>query len=55
MDAFDDDREKVIKSAEDTDIKYIINAGSDRDGNIKGLELSGKYPNVYLRCRNPPS
>jgi TatD DNase family protein len=47
MDAFDDDREKVIKRAEDTHIKYLINAGSNRDGNIKGLELSGKYPNVF--------
>jgi TatD DNase family protein len=47
MDSFDDDREKVIKRAEDTQIKYLINAGSDRNGNIKGLELSGKYPNIY--------
>jgi len=47
MDAFDNDREKVLERAEDTQITYIINAGSDRNGNIKGLELSGKYPNVF--------
>ena len=47
MDAFDNDREKVLERAEDSHIKYIINAGSDRNGNIKGLELSGKYPNVF--------
>jgi len=47
MEAFDNDREKVLERAEDAHIKYIINAGSDRNGNIKGLELSGKYPNVF--------
>ncbi|MBI5666128.1 MAG: YchF/TatD family DNA exonuclease [Nitrospirae bacterium] len=47
MGPFDDDRAEVIKRAEDAGIKYLINAGSDRNGNIKGLELSKEYPNVY--------
>jgi TatD DNase family protein len=47
MEAFDDDREEVIKRAEEAHIKYIINAGSDREGNIKGLRLSGKYQHIY--------
>ncbi len=47
MEAFDEDRAEVVKRAEDADIKYLINAGSDRNGNIKGLELSREYPNVY--------
>jgi TatD DNase family protein len=47
MEAFDDDRDEVVKRAEEAGIKYLINAGSDRKGNIKALDLSGKYPNVY--------
>ncbi len=47
MEAFDDDREDVIRRAEEAGIQYIINAGSDREGNIKGLKLSGKYRHVY--------
>lgn len=47
MEAYDDDRSEVVKRAEDAGIKYLINAGSDRKGNIRGLELSGEYPNVY--------
>ncbi|MBI5098260.1 MAG: YchF/TatD family DNA exonuclease [Nitrospirae bacterium] len=47
MEAFDNDRDEVIKRAFEAHIKYIINAGSDREGNIRGLELSDKYSNVY--------
>jgi len=47
MEAFDDDRAEVVKRAEDAGIKYLINAASDRNGNIRGLELSREYPNVY--------
>ncbi|RJQ21770.1 MAG: YchF/TatD family DNA exonuclease [Nitrospiraceae bacterium] len=47
MEDFDSDRDEVIKRAEDARIKYIINAGSDREGNIRGLELSDKYPIIY--------
>jgi TatD DNase family protein len=47
MEAFNDDRDEVIKRAVEAHVRYIINAGSDREGNIRGLELSGKYPNIY--------
>ncbi|MEN8265266.1 MAG: YchF/TatD family DNA exonuclease [Nitrospirota bacterium] len=47
MDAFDEDRDEVLKRADDSDIKYIINVGSNKEGNIRGLELSSKYPNIY--------
>ena len=47
MDAFNKDRDEVIKRAGDANIKYIINAGSDREGNIRGLELSAGYPQIY--------
>lgn len=47
MYAYDNDREDVLKRAEDSNVKYVINVGSDREGNIKGLQLSGKYPNIY--------
>jgi len=47
MAPFDDDRAEVVKRAEDAGIKYLINAGSDRNGNIRGLELSNEYPHVY--------
>ena len=47
MYAFDKDRDEVMKRAADSDITYIINAGSDIEGNVKGLQLSGKNPNIY--------
>ena len=47
MEAFDGDRDEVIKRAFEAHIKYIINVGSDREGNIRGLDLSAKYPNIY--------
>ncbi len=47
MERFDSDRAEVIKRAGDAHIRYIINAGSDREGNVKGLEISEEYPNVY--------
>ncbi|MBI5407955.1 MAG: YchF/TatD family DNA exonuclease [Nitrospirae bacterium] len=47
MEAFDSDRSAVLDRAEEAGINYIINAGSDRESNIKGLELSGKHPHVF--------
>ena len=47
MEVFENDRTEVVKRAENADIKYMINPGSDRNGNAKGLELSRKYHNVY--------
>ncbi|WXG44594.1 MAG: TatD family hydrolase [Promethearchaeati archaeon SRVP18_Atabeyarchaeia-1] len=41
--AFDDDRDEVIKRASDV---VILNAGVDPPSNRKTLEMAGKYPNV---------
>jgi len=47
MDAFADDREEVVARAEEAGVTYIINAGSDRAGNIAGLALSARFRQVY--------
>lgn len=47
MPQFDEDREDVLKRADEADIKYFIDPGSDRAGNLKSLELSSKHPNIY--------
>jgi len=47
MDAFDPDREEVIKRAKDAGIEAIITIGSDFKGNIGGLKLSQKYDFIY--------
>lgn len=47
MEAFEGDVDAALSRAADANIAYIINIGSDRAGNIKGLEISRKYPNVY--------
>jgi TatD DNase family protein len=41
------DVDAVLKRAADANVVNIINIGSDRDGNVKGLEISRKYPNVF--------
>jgi TatD DNase family protein len=47
MDAFDPDREEVIKRAHDAGIGAIITIGSDLAGNRGGLELSQKYDFIF--------
>jgi TatD DNase family protein len=47
MSSFDNDRTDVLDRAAESGIKYIVNAGSDRAGNIKGLELSAAHPQIY--------
>ncbi len=47
MNAFDNDRGEVIKRAQDAGVKYIINIGSDREGNIKSLKICHDYPDAY--------
>jgi len=48
MDDFDKDRDEVVKGARDAGVQYIITIVSDRESNIKGLQISSKYPEVYL-------
>jgi TatD DNase family protein len=47
MDAFNPDREEVIKRAHEAGIEAIITIGSDLAGNRGGLELSQKYDFIY--------
>jgi TatD DNase family protein len=47
MDAFNPDREEVIKRAHEAGIEAIITIGSDLEGNRGGLELSQKYDFMY--------
>ena len=47
MGAFDQDRDEVIQRARDAGIEAMITIGSDLEGNIGGLELSGKYDFIY--------
>ncbi|NWF52844.1 MAG: YchF/TatD family DNA exonuclease [Nitrospirae bacterium] len=47
MDAFDPDREEVIRRARDTGIETIITIGSDLEGNRGAIELSAKYDFIY--------
>jgi TatD DNase family protein len=44
---FDNDRDKVIKSAKSEGIDYIINIGSSLEGSQKSLELSQRYDFIY--------
>ncbi|MBI5196465.1 MAG: YchF/TatD family DNA exonuclease [Nitrospirae bacterium] len=45
---FDRDREEALKRAKDAGVEYIVNIGSDRESNVKGLKLSADFPQVYL-------
>jgi TatD DNase family protein len=47
MDAFDPDRDEVIRRALDAGVGAMITIGSDLKGNIGGLELSRKYDFIY--------
>lgn len=47
MDEFDKDRDKTIRRAKDTGIEYIINIGSDRKGNVRGLKICSEHSEVY--------
>jgi len=47
MDAFDNDRGEVINRSLEAEVTYIINVGSDKEGNIKSLNISNNYPKIY--------
>lgn len=47
MDAFDPDREEVIRRARDAGVGTMITIGSDLKGNIGGLGLSKEYDFIY--------
>jgi TatD DNase family protein len=47
MEAFNPDRDEVIRRAKDAGVGALITIGSDLTGNIGGLELSRKYDFIY--------
>ncbi len=47
MEDYDNDRDDVIRRAEEAGVRYIINAGSDRRSNLKSLELSKRYHSLH--------
>jgi TatD DNase family protein len=47
MEAFDPDRDEVIRRARNAGIEAMITIGSDLKGNIGGLEISRRYDFIY--------
>jgi TatD DNase family protein len=47
MDAYDRDRDDVIRRAREAGIEAVITIGSDMEGNLGGIELSKKYNFIY--------
>lgn len=50
-----DDVDKVIKDALNNDIKYLVLGGTTLKDNIENINLSKKYPNVFLTLGYHPS
>lgn len=44
---YDNDRDDVVKRADEAGVKYIVNAGSDMEGNLKAIRLANDYPCLY--------
>jgi TatD DNase family protein len=44
---FDQDREQVIKQANDAGVESIIAVGTDLESSKKAVEVADKYPSVY--------
>lgn len=44
---FDRDRDKIIKSLEESGVELVINPGADVSSSIKAVSLAEKYPNIY--------
>lgn len=51
---FDVDREDVIKSFNENDIEFVVNASADFLTSQKALELAQKYSNVYCSLGQHP-
>lgn len=47
MDEFEDDRDSVIKRANDAGVSIIITISSDIESNLKAVDLSDRYDCVY--------
>ncbi|MEW9124495.1 MAG: TatD family hydrolase [Thermotaleaceae bacterium] len=44
---FDQDRDEIIKNAQDRGLSYILNPGADFSSSVKAVELAAKYEMVY--------
>ena len=44
---YDQDRDKVIERAVDSNVKRIISLGIDYSSSLKTVEISGKYEQVF--------
>lgn len=53
--AFDKDRDKLLKSMNEAGVAFIINVGASIDSTRKALELAGKYPFLYVAIGVHPS
>ena len=42
--AFDQDRDELLKSMNEAGVAFIVNVGASIDSTRKALELAGKYP-----------
>lgn len=45
--AFDNDRDELLKSFKDYNIKRVVNIGASMQSSINSLELAKKYPFIY--------
>ena len=53
--AFEDDRDELLKSFEANDIKRVVNIGASMESSRSSLELTRKYPFVYAAVGIHPS
>lgn len=54
-DAFEEDREAVLKKVTDSGVAYIINVGSNMESTEETLEYTRKYPFIYGAAGVHPS
>ena len=53
--AFDEDRDELLRSFEDAGIKRVVNIGASMESSKKSLALSKEYPFVYAVVGIHPS
>ena len=53
--AFDKDRDELLKSMNEAGVAFIVNVGASIDSTRKALELAGKYPFLYAAIGVHPS
>lgn len=53
--AFDEDRDELLKGMNQNGVEFIVNVGASIDSTRKALELAGKYPFLYAAVGVHPS